>query len=550
MSKRFFTVLLLAIIILTIPSKSKASNIDKEWPAIQQYLVAVSELYPKDNNAMKGAAFALASSKFVAKDAHTIGICKKWINSSSNCIDGEDPLIQKTACQNMEKHLDAMYLTLLKNGSNVSTDSEKFTNAHVLAAYVIEEFLYKLNMDGFAMLLTDGFCDALSDQAALTIGLSVGDPGKAGGPNGASGNAPSNSNGSSCSVLGDTQINPYGPDPAPMTSPSGPVGGGQEPVSPIGPNAIGHQMGGPNPCPINFTAAGGGKGVGDNEYSLSDGLKEPNWDDFNLDIPDDRSKDNGNDLDNETGSRENDNNNSNANDGGSDHQNSGSGPTITKIDGGSSGIITWETIAGGWVAGNGVVGMYGGHNFGSEERPFVVGWIASISGGGEYSGGGGIGGTFTTSPDADISPGICNIGPTASLCLSTESAEEKCEKKKMEYCMVANCTEEYLNSDCGGGDGAGALDLTQMPGYGNIDPLPEDVNPTPPDDDPCGGPAPYTGKPSKECCDEKPNNPGCGDPTGMNTNTLISNPGIQSPAINKGMRRNLRKPTFNQSFTE
>jgi len=175
-----------------------------------------------------------------------------------------------------------------------------------------------------------------------------------------------------------------------------------------------------------------------------------------------------------------------------------------------------------------------------------VGWYASLSNDYGVSGGFGVGITFMPTPDANVPSGICGgFGAAASLCFSTQSDEEKCKKKKMKYCMMAQCTDEYLNSGCGSdGDGTGAINITQMPGYGNTDPLPEDVNPTPPDDDdPCDSLAPYIGgKPSKECCDEKPNHPGCGDPIDINPNTLVSNPGIQSPTIDQNVGRNLRRP--------
>lgn len=477
--------------------------IDNKWPAAAQFLAASDQLYGMQKDV---ASVAFLTSTYLARDAADAGICPQWVAAAGACLQDTDPQAQTIACQEMDALAEQLYGDFLRLTPNLSSDPDVYSNAHVLAAVAVDEFVYKLGADGFVDVLKESFCVAHDKQEMMQIMKGMGDPGKMQGPIGASGNAsPKGEKANTCSGSGVAEGGIHGPDPGPeMPGDAGGIAKGIQ-------GMVGKQMGSPTMCPVHMkpSVTNGSPQDADKEKELEEKQRREAE---KKAAEEKKKREEGQKQGQQEGQQQ----------GGEGKFSCGSGSCFYK-DG--------DFVVGGGknAAGGGGWGFIGGKVAG-----ITIGNAGSagfLPGGGVYVTTG-IGILWMPGPDQDFpAGGICGgMHSSIASCLveqmGEQSEEEECQNEIMKHCAVAQCTQEYMNSLCDdGGSGTGAVNLTAFPNYGLINPGDEDPF-TPPQDDPCKADLlgkPMTPQQQKACCEAKPEDPMC---TGGGGNPLYHQGGL------------------------
>lgn len=484
--------------------KSSAFFIDNGWPTAAQLLAASDQLYGMQKDV---ASVAFLTSTYLANDAADAGICQLWVAAAGACLQDSDPQAQTIACQEMDALAEQLYGDFLRLTPNLSSDPDVYSNAHVLAAIAVDEFVYKLGADGFVDVLKESFCVAHDKQEMMQIMKGMGDPGKMQGPIGASGNASPKKEANSCSGSGVAEGGIHGPDPGPeMPGDSGGGAGGF--VKGIQ-GMVGKQMGSPNMCPVHMkpSVTNGSPQDADKEKELEEKQRreaEQKAAEEKKNAEEEKKK-----QEEQKKQQEQQQQQQGQQQGGESKFSCGSGSCFYEngkfvVGGGKN-----ATGGGGW----GFIGVR------------VAGVTIGNAGSAGFSPGGGVyvttgvGVLWMPGPDQDFpAGGICGGLHSAIVsCLVEQMDEdskdkEECQNEIMKHCAVAQCSQEYMSSLCDdGGSGAGAIDLTAFPNYGLINPGNEDPY-TPPAGDPCKADPlgkPMTPKQKDACCEAKPDDPMC-----------------------------------------
>ncbi len=463
-----------------------------------EYLNAVHDLYwPKSKNTVTDtdAIVALASSDLVLRDAYANSMCDKWVDDATACVVTDNASLIAVSCIAMGQDLEAIFGNFLNKAPNVSSDPKVFTNAHVLAALAVDEYLYKQEIGKKIQMQDRSSCAQLMKEEVLEVAKSMegmktltgfSEPvGKQGG-------------GKSCSVVGST----WGET---KLTGSESTGEGIGPV-PSGMGPGGDQTGKGGPCPVNFGAMGGGKSIDDAGDYQAGGKTPSDMEPAGSGDGDDSGSD-------ETEKKEKQTD-------GNDNQ-TVRDDSSTRSPGGDNGgnelTINPSTKSGEWgkfIGGKELEGYYAGYKVHEEGGTTTwVGGFGHYSGSGKGGGGVSIGINFRPADESAGGGRVCGNGLATifTSCSGGGTNNGSCDDPNGPY-SGTEMPDPDNPRNCDGGNGPAIL--VKNPQWWT-DPTPDgNGNEEAPKGDPCQA-NPYTSSPKDKaaCCKENPESPGCGSPS-------------------------------------